>query len=426
MPGLLVLLAVIGGVVILVNPFFGLLATIVLFPQALIPSMGYSFLGAFSMMTPIKIIGVLMFLGTLIKVVSKGSKLSFLRKGGFLYYTLYLVYLYINGFSQPTAFSRELFTSFTSFWIFGFSILVLITTPQRFRIVVITAILSFVAAAAQSVINFLTHPDYLAMTARLQGTNFDPNYFAISLLPVIVMSFYVGLAEKRFFWKIILLGTPIILLAALILTQSRGGLLGLAVMLLFAVFRAKNKFLGLLTVGIVSLALVYVMPDSVWERFEKTKIEDTYDDTIGSTVRRYYLAMAAWEMYLDNPVFGSGPGDFYYNCRLYYPLKAGRAHTMYLEIMAEMGTIGIGLFLAVLFSALRSAGRAIKQGECYGSYGRGLWLGLIGFMVSAFFLHAQQEKILWLIVFLSFAIERLALAQPSGSKLKSKQRGIKE
>jgi len=33
MPGLLVLLAVIGGVVILVNPFFGLLATIVLSPK---------------------------------------------------------------------------------------------------------------------------------------------------------------------------------------------------------------------------------------------------------------------------------------------------------------------------------------------------------------------------------------------------------
>jgi len=167
------------------------------------------------------------------------------------------------------------------------------------------------------------------------------------------------------------------------------------------------------------------MPDSVWERFEKTKIEDTYDDTIGSTVRRYYLAMAAWEMFLDNPVFGSGPGDFYYNCRLYYPLKAGRAHTMYLEIMAEMGMIGIGLFLAVLFSSLRGSGRGIKYGEeGYGGYGRGLWLGLIGFMVSAFFLHAQQEKVLWLVVFLSLAIERLVLAPPSESGLGPKKRVV--
>lgn len=422
MTGLFVILAVVCGVVILVNPFFGLLATIVLFPQALIPAMGYSFLGAFSMMTPIKIIGVLMFLGTLLQVMVKGIKLPFLNKGGFLFYTVYLIYLYGNGFAQPTAFSRELFTSFTSFWVFGFAILALVTTYKRFRIVVITAILSFVLAAAQSVMNFLTHPDYLIMAARLQGTNFDPNYFAISLLPIIALSFYAGLAEKNFFWKIILLGSPVILLGALILTQSRGGLLGLGVMLLLAVFRAKNKFLGLITVGLISLALVYVMPNSVWERFEKTRIEDSYDDTIGSTVRRYYLAMAAWEMFLDHPIFGAGPGDFYYNCRLYYPLKAGRAHTMYLETMAEMGTIGIGLFLAVLFSALRSSGRIIKHGGVYGNYARGLWLGLVGFMVSAFFLHAQQEKVLWLIVFLSLAVERLGPALPSGSGIASPKR----
>ena len=48
----LIVLAVIAGIIMLVNPFIGLLATIALIPQALIPSLSGSFMGAFSAMTP--------------------------------------------------------------------------------------------------------------------------------------------------------------------------------------------------------------------------------------------------------------------------------------------------------------------------------------------------------------------------------------
>ncbi len=409
MSALFILLGIVGGIVIVVNPFIGLLVTVGLFPQALIPSMGYSFLGAFSMMTPIKIIGAVTFLATVIHLLIQGRSWSFLKSSGFKIYSIYLVYLYIDGFAQPTSFSRELFTTFTSFWVFGFTILALITTPQRLRLLTIVAVISMAVASAQSVLSFLTRPDYLLMMSRLRGTNFDPNYFAISLLPFIVISFYVGLAEKNKIVKLLLLFIPVILVTALILTQSRGGLLGLAVMLLFAIIRAKNKFSALITVGVLSFILVSVMPQTVWERFEKTRLENSHDDTIGSTVRRYYLAMAAWEMFLDYPIFGSGPGNYYYNCRLYYPLSPGRAHSLYLEIMAEMGSVGLILFLSVLFSALRHANRVIKSGiKPYDSYARGVFLGLIAFMVAALFLHAQQEKTLWLVVFLSLALTHLS------------------
>ncbi len=408
METLLILFGTIAGGIMLVNPFFGLLVIIALIPQALIPKIGYSFLFAFSMMTPIKIVGAVTFVGSVIQGMIKRMSLSFLRKGGFLWYTLFLLYLFTSGFAQPTVFSRELFTTFTSFWVFGFSILVLVTNMKRFRWAILIAVVAFTIAAAQSVMAYLTNPNYAMMMVRLQGTNYDPNYFAINLLPIMVLSFYAGLAEKNKFWKIILLLSPVVMAAALVLTQSRGGLLGLAVMLLFVVVRAKNKILAFITVGCVALTLVFVMPQSVWERFEKTRLEDTRDQTIGSTVRRYYLAKAAWEMFLDHPVFGAGPGSYYYNCRLYYPLAPGRAHTMYLEIMAEMGGVGITLFMLILWSVLQSNRKVIKNSPDYSSYARGLYLGLIGFMTAALFLHAQNEKSLWFIVFLSLALRRIA------------------
>ena len=169
--------------------------------------------------------------------------------------------------------------------------------------------------------------------------------------------------------------------------------------------------MAVIFIVILGIALVNFLPQDFYERIEKTRLEDTYDEAIGSTVRRYYLAKAAWEMYLDYPVFGMGLGNYYYNCRLYYPLVGGRAHNMYLEIMAETGTVGLLLFMSVILSAFKSINRVIKSDTELSHYGRGLFIGIIGFLVSAIFLHAQLEKSLWLSVFLAMAMDRMTVLQ---------------
>ena len=312
---------------------------------------------------------------------------------------------------------------FSSFWALGFSILALVDTPKKFRWVVFVSVASIAIVALISSVNYLSVADYQTTMRRMQGTSFDPNYFAIAIISLLPLSFYAGLGEKNKIFKIFYFVFSVLLMVGLVLTQSRGGLLGMAVILFLAIFRSRNKVTAIVVVAIVATLAVSFMPQSVWDRFAKTKIEDVHDGTVESTVRRYYLAKAAWEMFLDHPVFGMGPGNYYYNCRLYYPIPAGRAHTMYLEIMAEMGAVGILLFLGVLLSAFKAMGRTIKRHDQFSGYARGIWLGLSGFMVSAFFLHAQQEKTLWLIVFLALAVDRLSqsLSPETQSNRKGKQ-----
>ncbi len=36
------------------------------------------------------------------------------------------------------------------------------------------------------------------------------------------------------------------------------------------------------------------------------------NEALDSTTRRYYLALGAWEMYKDHPVFGVGLGNYYW------------------------------------------------------------------------------------------------------------------
>ncbi|MEO1996864.1 MAG: O-antigen ligase family protein, partial [Planctomycetaceae bacterium] len=71
----------------------------------------------------------------------------------------------------------------------------------------------------------------------------------------------------------------------------------------------------------------------------------------GVRVEYYYSAYLIW---FDQPAYGGGIGS--------YPVKLGMAdarnypHNLFLEIMAELGTVGLFLFLAMLIAAFRNLG----------------------------------------------------------------------
>ena len=124
-------------------------------------------------------------------------------------------------------------------------------------------------------------------------------------------------------------------------------------------------------------------------------------------------------MFLEHPLVGVGVGNYYYECRKYAPIFAGRAHTTYLEIMAELGIIGIFLFLGILFSTFKTLKKIIRSNSPISGYARGLYIGLAGFLIAAIFLHAQQEKALWFVIFMAAALEQIAFSKENLRSAKS-------
>jgi len=72
---------------------------------------------------------------------------------------------------------------------------------------------------------------------------------------------------------------------------------------------------------------------------------------------RSELWHAAWEDYEANPLFGSGPGTYeqYWNAHRPIQHKVRDAHSLYLEVLAELGPLGLALLL-VAFGAPLVAG----------------------------------------------------------------------
>ena len=86
-------------------------------------------------------------------------------------------------------------------------------------------------------------------------------------------------------------------------------------------------------------------------------------------------------------------------------------HNTYLQLAAELGLVGLGLFLTILAMPLRLAGRALVRLERAHHelefHVRGLLAGTIGMLVAYAFLSAEFEKPLWLVLGLLASVPTL-------------------
>lgn len=393
-----------AAIVILVSPLFGLGLTLILIPISTQLTMGGSFLGIFSMVTPIKIIGTLTFISALIHKSGQKGAWDFFRKTQIKYFFLFLTWIFISGFTQPGWASRENFTMFIANTILGITIILLLRDIKKLRSMLWLITISIFFICLQTILSYIG-------IERAGGTGYGPNEFAIAILPFIAITFYMAISEKNKLLKLISIGIMVIIFLALISTVSRGGIIGIAGMLLFALFKSKQKLITIIAIFIVVILFINFMPQNLRDRFSKTKVSEhalgTGDGDIDSTTRRYYLTQAGWRMFLEHPLFGIGIGNYYYENRNYAPVHPGRAHNMYIEIMAELGIIGIFLFLGTIFFTLKGLNGIIKSKSPLTGYAKGFYIGLVGFLIAGILLHAQQDRILWFIIFMSAALERI-------------------
>ncbi len=145
-----------------------------------------------------------------------------------------------------------------------------------------------------------------------------------------------------------------------LLTASRSGFLGLG--LLFYLLtrdrgamkggRIKVIFLALLMVGM----MLTIVPQESLDRIENLNPMAEGHDSIGthSTERRVETVGLGWNMFLENPLFGVGLGNFrevarqVYNDEFYRP-----PHNSYIWALSECGIFAFVLFLWLFYSCIR-------------------------------------------------------------------------
>jgi O-antigen ligase len=264
--------------------------------------------------------------------------------------------------------------------------------------------------------------------ARLAGGIGDANQFAALLITPLAVSAFV-LAGARGLARVALIGVVLLLTVALVLSESRGGLVSLVVVLVFTIVlagpirpRAVVAVLAIAAVGVSYLAVV--APASTLERV-------TNFENAGGTGRSdlWNVALRVAE---DHPVVGVGAGNFIlvepeYSAsginisRIDIVFDENKVvHNTFLQLQTEVGAIGLAAFLLVVGAAVLGSFRAIARMRGLPLevelLVRGFTVGLLGVLAAYSFESSQYEKQLWLLLGVGLAIPsilRRAQAAPA-------------
>jgi putative inorganic carbon (hco3(-)) transporter len=148
----------------------------------------------------------------------------------------------------------------------------------------------------------------------------------------------------------------------------------------------------------------------------------------GAIVERAAAMSAAAHVFLDHPLLGVGAGQF----QPFYSVEYQRrgawatsgeprpyyAHSLYLQLGAELGLVGLAAFLAIFAHQLRELARARRRWAAerpdLAELATGLAFCLLAYLLAATFLHLGFQRYLWLLAALAgSAVHLLRCAEPA-------------
>lgn len=148
------------------------------------------------------------------------------------------------------------------------------------------------------------------------------------------------------------------LLHAVLLTFSRGAMLGL--LMATPLFLVRSRHRRPFSVGMLALVLLLPFLAGAEIRQEFSSIGEY--DADSSAQSRLSSWKAGWEMAKDNPIFGTGLRNSTLFSREYGADFEGRViHSQYLQLAADSGFVGLALYLTGLFAVWRAVARTRRR-----------------------------------------------------------------
>lgn len=266
-------------------------------------------------------------------------------------------------------------------------------------------------------------PVSAADISRLGGVGGDPNELAASLVAALSLAaaFMAGLhrsAAGRMFGA----GALIICTAGVLLSFSRTGLVALAMALLVAV-----AFGGRWRPAAAVLLLAITLGVGAYVGFFASPVARERVTELDGGTGRSDIWVVGGRMISDKPLHGVGAGNFPVSS-VHYLLEPGPiedaefivdtpkvAHNMYIGIWAELGAIGLALFLTLVGFGLTCAARAallFKRADDVAMelLARCLVAALVAMLAAGAFLSQEFSKQLWLLLALGPSLLAIARA----------------
>lgn len=264
----------------------------------------------------------------------------------------------------------------------------------------------------------------LRRSTRAQGPVDEPNRFAQILIVLVPIAVYMYRTAGSRLEALAAAGLGAMTLTGVLITLSRGAFVTLAIL---AILMARIRWVRTRAVVFGGAAVVALLPlvspffldrlVSIVNARHLVGDPSGYQQADGAMRGRTTEMLAAFNVFRDHPVVGVGPGQFPPFYFQKYAAAADikfrdinvprRAHNLYLEMAAEWGALGLGLFLAIAAMLGRSLwrlrrGLLVRDGPG-ADLAAALCLSLLAYASSAMFLHLSYQRYYWLLLALAGA-----------------------
>ena len=295
-----------------------------------------------------------------------------------------------------------------------------VKSARDFKWVVGAYVIGCVLAAAYG---FVAPPQTVAYydVSRVTGTLGDPNELAAVLVggTVLAAAMVVALRGSPLL-RLAYAGAAALCAAGIFLSLSRGGLVALGFALVTAIVVA-----GRWRIQAIGLAAVLALGAFIYFGFGASQDEISRVTSFGNGTGRTDIWTVGWRMVQAHPVRGVGVGN-YKTSAIHYLLRPGAlqrdefivdtpkvAHNTYLQELAELGIVGLALFLAIIGFSLLCVLRAAHIFERLGDtvmelLSRAMLVALAGTLAADFFISDEFSKQLWLLLGLGPALLAIA------------------
>ncbi len=289
------------------------------------------------------------------------SIFQFFTEDKFWFYPIFLIFL---GVTISTLFSNNIQTS-AGIWKGWFLVPLLffivltdsIKNKKQIRNIFFALFLSGIGVSLISFFYWFNND--LTYDGRLQSFYLSPNYLAMYLSPIFILSFYLYFCFKKSIYKIILFVVHCSLFIVIYLTYSFGAWLGLLCALIFIIINSKHKKTNFsyLLIGILLLLLTCFL----FGQMPNQKIQGFLDFSYPSLKSRLIIWQSAWEIIKDHSLIGIGPGTFqkYYleyqnKFKPYLEWAVPQPHNVFFAFWLQTGLIGLIGFIWLLIIFFRS------------------------------------------------------------------------
>ncbi len=352
---------------------------------------------------------------------------------------LYILILFVHMlYADNFIMARDSFIGFAKDMLGGVIVVMLVRTPASIKNAVLPIVVAGILMGTISVIQF-TRNDFANQYGgfgrwenqvsgetsrnRISGPYANPNAYSQVLIVIVAIALGRLWYEKRAGLKALAGWAVVVCALSVIFTYSRGGFLTLVATIALLFVQNRSRFFPILLTAAVAVAALQFLPTDYTSRLTTLfQFSNSPSAQVTDTSFRGRLSenIAAWQMFWDHPYFGVGLGNFKVQYQEYsrlIGLDTRRVErnpaSLYMELLAEQGLIGLSVFAFLMYAVFRGLIIARVQFARVGLHDQAhiamsVFVALVGYLIAAAAKNSAYANVFWALVGFAISIEQVA------------------